>query len=440
MAKNLMDITEFNRRRCELMQRMSVDSVAVIPTAPTRTRNRDVEYPFRPSSDFHYLTGFPEPEAVAVLIPNRESGEYLLFCRERDLKTEQWSGTRTGLEGAMDLYGADQAFAIDTLDIVLPKLMQHCDCVYYSFGFDAEFDQRMLAFHTQIRERLRRDSMTVSQFISVDRLLHPMRLIKSTAELHTMEQAGKISSRAHTRAMRHCRPGRYEYQLEAELIHEFQYAGVRNLAYPAIVAGGFNACILHYTDNNAKLVDGDLLLIDAGCELDGYAADITRTFPVNGRFSAAQRDLYTVVLEAQQSAIDQVRCGRTWEDIHQAALRILVRGLLDFGLLSGSLEQALATESYKAYYMHRTGHWLGLDVHDVGDYRIQGRWQELQPNMVLTVEPGLYVGNDAAIPEPYRGIGIRIEDDVVVTEGKPFVLTDDVVKAVDAVEALVGSD
>ncbi len=434
-----MDSSEFERRRQEFMHMMPPRSIAVIPTAPLCTRNRDIEYPFRPNSNFYYLTGFAEPQSVALLVPQREQGEYVLFCRERNANSERWSGRRSGLEGAVEHYHADQAFAIEQLASMLPELMQDADCVYYTFGVDAKFDRQILSCNAMVRKRSSRGMLTAWQFICADQLFYPMRLIKSAAELATMQRAADISAKAHTRAMRNCRKAQHEYQIEAELLYEFHYAGARSPAYPSIVAGGVNACILHYIENNAPLVDGELLLIDAGCEVDGYAADITRTFPINGRFSAPQAELYNLVLAAQQSAIDTVRVGHSLEDVHQAALQVLVRGLLDKGLQSGSVKQVLASGAYKRFYMHHTSHWLGMDVHDVGDYRNrQGDSQALQPGMVLTVEPGLYIDNGVDVPPGYRNIGIRIEDDVVVTDTAPRVLTDGVVKTIDAIEALVG--
>ena len=421
------------------MEVMDEDCIAIIPTAPVRARNRDVEYPYRPDSDFYYLTGFGEPEAVAVLVPGRAQGEYVLFCRERHPEQEQWNGVRAGLEGACEQFGADDAFPISDIDDILPGMMETRADVYYSMGYYPEFDQRMLGWLNKIRTRARAGVSAPAQFVALDHILHDMRLFKSKAEIKAMSNAVAISTRAHRRAMSVCRPGMTEYQIEAELMHEFMRAGGRSVAYPPIVAGGANACILHYTDNARKLDDGDLLLIDAGVEFDYYASDITRTFPVNGKFTAAQRDVYTLVLESQKAAINQVRPGNHWNDPHEAAVDVLTRGLVDLGLLKGRPATLIKKEGYKKFYMHRTGHWLGMDVHDVGDYKIDGEWRVLEPGMVMTVEPGLYIkGGDRSVPKKWWNIGVRIEDDVLVTKDGPEVLTKAAPKSIGEIEAIVG--
>ncbi|MDJ0861779.1 MAG: Xaa-Pro aminopeptidase [Gammaproteobacteria bacterium] len=433
---------EFARRRKRLMEMMDDSSIAILPTAPVIARNRDVEFPYRPDSDFYYLTGFPEPEAVAALVPGRSEGQYLLFCRERDAEKELWTGRRVGLEGACDLYGADDAFPIGDIDDILPGLMEDRDRVLYGMGIYPEFDQNVMSWINQVRSRARAGVHAPGEFVALDHLLHEMRLFKSKAELKPMRKAMAISAQAHRRAMRTCRPGLREYQLEAEFIHEFMLGGARAPAYPPIVGGGANACILHYTDNADTLRDGDLLLIDAGAEYEFYAADITRTFPVNGQFRPAQKALYEVVLAAQQAAIAKVRPGNHWNDPHEAAIEVITAGLQEFGLLKGRLSKLVKDEAYKPFYMHRTGHWLGMDVHDVGDYKVEGEWRLLEPGMVMTVEPGIYVPADSkGVAKKWWGIGIRIEDDVLVTQDGCEVLTDAVPKTVDAVEALMaGSD
>ena len=430
---------EFARRRKALIDHMEPRSIAIVPTAPVRQRNRDVEFPYRPDSDFMYLTGFPEPEAVAVLKPGREQGNYVLFCRERDPEMEMWNGIRAGIEGACEHYGADDAFPYVDLDDILPGLMEGCETVYYAMGYYPEFDQRMLHWVNRLRRKARSDSAGPGEFVALDHMLHDMRLFKSREELKTMSQAAAISVKAHERAMRYCRPGLAEYQVEAEIGYEFIRAGSRSPAYPSIVAGGANACVLHYVENTATLKEGDLLLIDAGAEYDYYASDITRTFPVGGRFSPEQRAVYDVVLEAQHAAIDAVKPGNHWNSPHEAAVEVITRGLVDLGLLKGKVPKLIEKESFRKFYMHRTGHWLGMDVHDVGDYKIEGEWRVLEPGMVMTVEPGLYIGEGRGIPKAFRNIGIRIEDDVVVTKSGHKVLTDAVAKEPDAVEALVGS-
>ena len=422
------------------MDMMGEGSIAIVPTAPVRPRNRDVEFPFRPDSNFYYLTGFAEPEAVAVLAPGREQGEFVMFCRERDPAAEQWHGARLGLEGACERHGADDAFPVGDMDDILPGLLEDKSRVYYAMGHFPEFDQRMLAWVSKVRGGAR-SSGGLGEFVMLDHLVHEMRLFKSAAEVDTMSRAAAVSAAAHERAMRVCRPGMSEYQIEAELLHEFTRAGCRAAAYPSIVAGGANACTLHYTENTGRLRARDLLLIDAGAELEYYASDITRTFPVNGRFTRAQRDVYSVVLAAQEAAIDTVAPGRTFDDVHTTAVQVLVEGLVDLGALKGRVKRIVQKEKYKRFYMHRTGHWLGMDVHDVGDYRIDDQSRVLEPGMVMTVEPGLYIApDDAKAPKRLRGIGIRIEDDVLVTKSGRKVLTAAVPKSIDGIESLVGSD
>jgi Xaa-Pro aminopeptidase len=428
----------YQRRRRRLMQMMGKGGIAVLPTAAVSLRNRDVEYPYRHDSDFHYLTGFGEPHAVMVLVPGRPEGEFILFCRERDPQMELWNGRRAGLDGARADYGADVACAIDTLDDVLPGLLENRDKVYYTMGSDPEFDQRIAHWLKRVRRKSRAGVNPPVEIVSLEHLVHEMRLFKGPEEAALMRKAANISAAAHCRAMRACRPGMTEYQLEAELLHEFVAHGARSPAYPSIVGGGANACILHYTDNEDVLKDGDLVLIDAGAEYRGYAADITRTFPVNGRFSDAQRDVYEWVLEAQQAAIAKVRPGNHWNDPHNAAVRVLTRGLIDLGLLKGELRALIKSGAYRRFFMHRTGHWLGMDVHDVGDYKIGDSWRLLEPGMVLTVEPGLYIpAGSKGVARRWWNIGIRIEDDVMVTRGGNEVLTHAVPKSVAEVEALM---
>ena len=429
---------EFVRRRRRLMEMMDESSIAILSTAPVVRRNRDVEFPYRPDSDFYYLTGFPEPEAVAALVPGRSEGEYLLFCRERNVEKELWNGRRAGLEGACELYGADDAFPIGDIDDILPGLMEDRDRVLYGMGIYPEFDQNVMAWINQVRSRARAGVHAPGEFVALDHLLHEMRLFKSKAELKSMRTAMSISAQAHCRAMGSCRPGLKEYQLEAEFIHEFMQGGAKAPAYPPIIGGGANACILHYTENKDILKDGDLLLIDAGAEYDYYAADITRTFPVNGRFKPAQKALYEVVLAAQQAAIAKVRPGNHWNDPHEAAIEVITDGLQELGLLKGRVPKLIKDQAYKPFYMHRTGHWLGMDVHDVGDYKVEGEWRLLEPGMVMTVEPGIYVpAGSKGVARKWWDIGIRIEDDVLVTRDGCEVLTGDVPKSVDAVEALM---
>ncbi|WP_421620709.1 Xaa-Pro aminopeptidase [Alkalilimnicola ehrlichii] len=432
-----MPPAEYAARRRELMQLIGDEGIAIIPAATQKVRNRDVHYPFRQDSDFRYLTGFPEPDAVAVLVPGREQGAYLLFCRERNPEREVWDGPRAGQEGAVRDYRADDAFPIDDIDDILPGLMEGRERVHYTMGLDKVFDQRVIDWARQVRGRTRGARRGPDEFIALEHHLHEMRLIKRPAELDCMRRAARVTGKAHRRAMQACRPGMMEYQLEAEFLAAFRRAGGEP-AYPSIVGGGRNGCVLHYILNRDKLRDGDLVLIDAGCELDGYAADVTRTFPVNGRFSAEQRALYEVVLAAQEAAIAAVTPGVSWNLAHERATETLVDGLLELGILDGSREQILEEESYKRFFMHRTGHWLGMDVHDVGDYRIDGQWRELEPGMTLTIEPGLYIAPESdGVAERWRGIGVRIEDDLLVTREGHENLTPDIPKAPDTIEALM---
>lgn len=431
---------EYARRRQQLMQQMAANSIAILPAAPVSNRNNSVDYPYRPNSDFFYLSGFDEPEAVLVLIPGREHGEYILFCRERNPEKELWDGLRAGQEGAIRDFAADDAFPIGDIDEILPGLLEGRDRVYYSVGKNHVFDQQLMDWVNVIRSKARLGASPPKEFVVLDHLLHDMRLYKSAAEVGQMQLASDISARAHVRAMQTVQPGMYEYQLEAELDYEFRKSGARFAAYSSIVAGGANACILHYINNDARLKDGDLVLIDAGCEINCYASDITRTFPVSGHFSPEQKALYEVVLEANLAAIDCVQPGRHWNEPHETSVRVITEGLVRLGLLSGQIGELIEREAYRPFYMHRAGHWLGLDVHDVGDYKIGGQWRVLEPGMCLTIEPGIYVAKDnLAVEARWRGIGIRIEDNVVVTKDGHSVLTNGVPKAVGAIEALMAA-
>lgn len=429
---------EFARRRRALMEQMEPDSIAIVPAARERIRNRDVDYPFRQDSDFYYLSGFPEPDAVLVLLPGRAHGEVVMFCRERNPEMELWNGYRAGPEGACERFGADDAFPIGDIDDILPGLIEGRERVYYSMGRNPDFDRRVMQWVNTIRAKVRAGAHPPGEFLDLDHVLHDLRLFKSAGELRVMRDAGEISARAHTRAMQFCRPGIYEYQLEAELQHEFARAGARHPAYSSIVGAGANGCILHYRENDAVIRDGDLVLIDAGCELEHYASDITRTFPANGKFSKEQQALYELTLASQLAAIDAIKPGAHWNQPHDITVRIITEGLRDLGLLDGEVKELIETEAYKAFYMHRAGHWLGMDVHDVGDYKVGGEWRVLEEGMVMTVEPGIYVSpHNAKVARKWRGIGIRIEDDVAVTRGGNEVLTSGVVKAVRDIEQLM---
>ena len=409
------------QRRQALLERIG-DGLAVVATAPERPRNRDTLYPYRFGSDFWYLTGFAEPEALLVLVGGREP-RTLLFCREKNEEREIWDGFRYGPAAARDAFGIDETFPFADFPEKLPELIAGRDSVWYAIGEDAAWDAKMLAALNVVRAQSRAGQRAPSVLRDIREPLHGLRLIKDAEEIGLMRRAAAITSAAHARAMRACRPGLMEYQLEAEIGHEFRWRGAGGHAYPPIVAGGAGACILHYVDNDQPLKDGELVLIDAGGELAGYAADITRTFPVNGRFSGVQREVYEIVLAAQTAAIAAIKPGAPFIAYHEAALRVLTQGMVDLGLLIGGVDGLIESEAYKPFYMHRTGHWLGLDVHDVGDYKNGETWTTLQPGMVLTVEPGLYLRAAPGVPERLHDIGIRIEDDVLVADGGGEVYT-----------------
>lgn len=413
---------EFTRRRGQLMRMAGADAALLIAAAPERMRNADAAWPYRQDSDFHYLTGFAEPEAVLALLPGRAHGEAVLFCRERDAAHERWHGEVTGTERAVSAYGLDDAFPIEDIDDILPGMIEGRARVYCHFGREPDFDARLLGWMRRLRQ-LRGGGVVPKEFVALGHLLHDLRLYKSRGELKLMRAAAAIAAEAHLAAMAVARPGRFEYEVEAELLRVIRGRGAV-AAFAPIVASGVNACTMHYQANRAPLKDGDLLLIDAGAEVECYASDISRTFPVNGRWSREQRALYEVVLAAQQAAIDEVRPGRPFDAAHHAAVRVIAEGLCALGLLKGDADAAIASGAYKTFFPAKTGHWLGLDVHDVGDYRVDGEARLLEPGMVVTVEPGIYVPPDLrAVGERWRGIGIRIEDDVAVTGEGNEVLT-----------------
>jgi len=417
------------------MQQMEPDSIALLCAAPQSTRSNDTEYLYRQNSDFYYLTGFVEHDAVLALIPGREQGEVVLFCQEKDKTRELWTGILMGPEQAIEQLKIDDAFPIGDIDDILPGLIEGRERVYYSMGKDPRFDQRVMDWVKIIRGKVRQGAHPPGEFLVLDHLLNEMRLIKSPMEIKLMEKAGAISAQAHKRAMAVCRAGLHEYHLEAELLHEFVRSGSRAPAYNNIVAGGKNACILHYVENNAVLKDGDLVLIDAGCEYEYYAADITRTFPVNGRFSKEQKALYEIVLNAQLQAIKAIKPGAAWDEPHNITVRIITEGLVNLGLLKGNVQELITTNAYKAFYMHRAGHWLGIDVHDVGDYKIDDKWRLMEPGMVTTIEPGIYIAPDNMdVDKKWRGIGIRIEDDVLVTRTGHRILSEGAPKTVEEIE------
>lgn len=431
---------EFVRRRNDLMKHLGPNTLALLPAASEKQRSRDVDYPFRQDSDFLYLTGFVEPEAVLVLAPGRKEGESILFCRARDADFERWNGEITGPDRAPQLYGLDQAFPVSDLAELLPAMMKECDRVFYGMGSSTDFDARVIKWANTVPVGQRQDSRPPA-LMQLGSVLHNMRLVKSSEEVQVMQHAADVSSAAHCAAMQIAAPGIAEYELAAEMDYVFARGGARHTAYPSIVAGGANACVLHYVQNDRPLASGDLVLIDAGCEYETYASDITRTFPVDGRYTKEQAALYDVVLAAQLAAIDKVRPEHHFAEPHDAAVEVLVDGLLALGLLQGETKELIETEAYRPFYMHRTGHWLGMDVHDVGDYQTGDDWKQFEEGMVTTIEPGLYVAPDQkGVDEKWLGIGIRIEDDVLVGKSSPRVLTDKVPKARADIEALMQSE
>jgi Xaa-Pro aminopeptidase len=429
--------SEFARRRRQLARMVGKGGIVIIPAAVEKARNNDVHYEYRPDSDFYYLTGFQEPDAVAVLVPGRTQAEYVLFVRDRDPARETWDGKRAGPQGATRDYHADDAFPIGDIDDILPGLMENCSRVYYTMGLNPDFDQRVIGWVNGLKAQARAGVHPPQEFVALDHPLHDMRLYKSSAELGLMRRSAKIAVEAHKRAMRFTKPGRMEYEVMAELVHEFRRNNA-DTSYHPIVGGGPNSCILHYRENNQELKDGDLLLIDAGCEFGMYASDITRTFPVNGRYSAEQRAIYEVVLEAQHAAIEKARPGNHWNDPHDAAVRAITQGLVRLGLLKGKVPNLIRDGAYRQWFMHRTGHWIGMDVHDVGDYKVGDEWRVLEPGMVMTVEPGLYIpAGSRGVPKRWWNIGVRIEDDVAITKGGSEVLTEGLPKDPDAIERLM---
>lgn len=430
---------EFARRRNQLMEMAGVESVIILRAAAQKIRNNDAAYPYRQDSDFLYLSGFSEPESMIVLLPAKKGGHSIMFCRERDPTREMWDGVMSGIEGAVEDYGFDEAFPITEMNERLPELLHGRERIFYDLGKDPEFDQLLIGWMNDFRAKTRKKFLAPDEVIALNHSLHEMRLFKSRTEITAMRKSARIAAAAHKRAMQVCQPGMNEAEIHAELLHTF----TRNqceASYIPIVGGGANACVLHYISNRDELRDGDLLLIDAGAEYDGYASDITRTFPVNGKFSSPQKDLYEVVMAAQLEAIDAVHEGNPWEQVHEAAVRVATEGMIELGILKGNLEEALEEEHFKEYYVHNTGHWLGLDVHDVGEYEIDGHSRVLEKGMVFTVEPGIYIPPGArAVDKIWRGMGIRIEDNVVVTREDADILTSDVCKNIDEIEALMAS-
>ncbi|MEQ8313693.1 MAG: Xaa-Pro aminopeptidase [Gammaproteobacteria bacterium] len=439
-AKKTDQYSQMKNRRKELMGQMEPNSIALIPAAQPCMRNNDAEYLYRQNSDFYYLTGFPEEEALLALIPGRKQGEVVLFCQEKNKEKELWTGILMGPDAAQKELGLDDAYPISDIDDILPGLIEGRDRVYYAMGKDDRFDDRVMNWVKVIRTKAKLGGHPPGEFLVLDHLLHELRLIKSKAEIKLMEQAAKISAEGHRRAMAVCKPGMHEYELEAELLYAFIKNGSQAPAYNSIVASGNNACILHYNTNNAEIKKGDLVLIDAGCEYQYYASDITRTFPASGKFSPEQKAIYEIVLAAQEAAIAAVEPGVSWDAPHNASVKVITQGLVKLGLLKGKPAQLIKSEAYKDFYMHRVGHWIGMDVHDVGDYKIDDDWRLLEPGMVTTIEPGIYIAPDnRKVDKKWRGIGVRIEDDVAVTRSGHQILSKGIPKTVDEIESFMAN-
>jgi len=430
--------TEFANRRQELWVSMAENSVLIVAGAKLSYRNRDVEYPFRQNSDFYYLTGFEEPNALLVLLPHEQGHEFVMFNQVRDPDMEVWNGPRAGQDGAIKEYGANSAYPIDELDEKMLELIADYERIYYSFSDKSNLSENILSWCKKISSNPRYDS-SMHEFIDIDPILHEQRIFKSDAEIAQMRAAANITVGAHKRAMQKAQPGQFEYELEAEIIHEFVQQGCRQQAYGAIVGGGANSCILHYVNNNDPLRDGDLVLIDAGAEYNNYASDVTRTFPVNGKFSEQQKSIYNIVLDAQLAVIDSIKPGLQWNILQQTALRIITEGLVKLKILSGDVEKLITEKKHMQFYMHGIGHWLGLDVHDVGNYKIDNNWRNIEPNMTFTVEPGIYIAADDSVDQQWWNIGVRIEDDVLVTKNGCEVLTADLPKTVTDIEQLMAA-
>lgn len=440
MAAKPSKYKDMINRRKELMAQMEANSIALIPAAQLRYRNSDAEYPYRQNSDFYYLTGFPEEDALLALIPDRKHGEAVLFCQEKNKEKELWTGVLMGPDAAKEKLGLDDAFPISDIDDILPGLIEGRDRVYYAMGKDDKFDDRVMDWVKVIRSKAKLGGHPPGEFLVLDHLLHELRLIKSKTEIKLMEQAAKISAEGHRRAMAVCKPGIKEYEMEAELLHAFYRNGSRAPAYNSIVASGENACCLHYNTNTAEVKEGDLILIDAGCEYEHYASDITRTFPASGKFSPEQKAIYEIVLKAQEAAIEAVKPGAVWDEPHNASVKVITQGLVKLGLLKGRIPTLIKNEAYKDFYMHRVGHWIGMDVHDVGDYKIDDTWRLLEAGMVTTIEPGIYIAPDnTRVAKKWRGIGVRIEDDVLVTKTGNRILSKGIPKTVAEIESFMAN-
>ena len=428
----------FSERRDLLAGKVLEDSAIIVSAASVKSRISDTEYSYRQDSNFYYLSGYEEPESLILIRPNQDKERFIIFCRDRDPLREQWDGFRTGQEGVIQDYGADAAYSINSIDEIMPKLLEGAKNIYFSMSAPCGVDAKISSWVEDIRKNTRSGAEPPQNLLSLDSILHEMRLIKESDEMDLMKQAANITTEAHIRAMQSVRPGMYEYQLEAEYLYAFNKNGARSPAYNSIVGGGNNSCILHYVENNAELKDGDLVLVDAGCEYQYYASDVTRTFPVNGKFSPEQREIYSIVLEAHKQSMEQAKPGNKWNLMHEKSVEVIVEGLLSIGLLQGSRDEIIDKGEYTKFYMHRIGHWLGMDVHDVGSYKQDGDWRPLEEGMVMTVEPGIYILDSMeGVDDKWKGIGVRIEDDIAITESGFEILTPDVPRTIEEVEQTV---
>ncbi|MDA7553987.1 Xaa-Pro aminopeptidase [Gammaproteobacteria bacterium] len=428
----------FSERRDLLADKVLEDSAIIVSAASVKSRISDTEYSYRQDSNFYYLSGYEEPESLILIRPNQDKERFVIFCRDRDPLREQWDGFRTGQEGVIQDYGADAAYSINSIDEIMPKLLEGTKNIYFSMSAPCGVDAKISSWVEDIRKNTRSGAEPPQNLLSLDSILHEMRLIKESDEMDLMKKAANITTEAHIRAMQSVRPGMYEYQLEAEYLYAFNKNGARSPAYNSIVGGGNNSCILHYVENNAELKDGDLVLVDAGCEYQYYASDVTRTFPVNGKFSPEQREIYSIVLEAHKQSMEQAKPGNKWNLMHEKSVEVIVEGLLSIGLLQGSRDEIIDKGEYSKFYMHRIGHWLGMDVHDVGSYKQDGDWRPLEEGMVMTVEPGIYILDSMeGVDDKWKGIGVRIEDDIAITESGFEILTPDVPRTIEEVEQTV---
>lgn len=430
----------FSERRSELSKKVLDDSAIIVASSPVKSRISDTDYLYRQDSNFYYLSGYEEPESILLIRPYAKKDNFIIFCRDRDPLKEQWDGFRSGQKGAVKDFGANKSLSISSVDSLMPELLEGAKNIYYSMSSPCGLEKRINAWVDQIRLNTRAGAEPPQNLLSLDSIIHEMRLLKSDEEIEVMKLAAEITTEAHIRAMKAVKPGMFEYQLEAEYLYAFNKNGARAPAYNSIVGGGNNACILHYVENNSELKDGDVVLVDAGCEYKYYASDVTRTFPVNGSFTEEQKQIYSVVLEAHKQSMDQLQPGNKWNLAHEKSVEVIVEGLIDLGIIKSSKQKAIDTGEYSKFYMHRIGHWLGMDVHDVGSYKQDGDWRDLKPGMVMTIEPGIYILDSLeGVEDKWKGIGVRIEDDVLVTKEGFEVLTPDIPRSIEEVESTVQS-